>query len=176
MAVGRGTQNYTCDAGNATAAPEAAGAVATLFNVSCVAAAQPDLLDLIPGVSMLFDLSAGPLSAGRDSPGRSRLGPSSALFAGDHFFHDGKTPFFHLQENGDRIGDAYCGLNSSTPAPAGAASGPKGEPAVPWLKLLAKEGTTDDIREVYRLTTAGGTAPKTCGGMDETFQVQYAAA
>lgn len=177
VAVGRGTQNYTCDAGNSTAAPQAAGAVASLFNVSCIAAAYPDLLRLIPKVSMQFNLSTDPLtSAPTRGPRRHRLGPTNAAFGGDHFFHDGKTPFFHLQEDGERIGDAYCGLNSSTPAPADAAVGQGGEPAVAWLKLLTKEGTTDDIREVYRLTTVGGTAPKSCGDMPETFEVQYAAA
>lgn len=174
VAVGRGSQNYTCDAGNATAVPQGAGALASLFNVSCIAAAYPDLLTLVPKVSMQFNLSTEPLQpapAGR----HIRLGPSNAAFGGDHFFHDDKTPFFHLQENGRRIGDAYCGLNSSTPAPADAAVGQGGERAVPWLKLLTKEPSTDDIREVYRLNTVGGTAPKSCADMPASFQVQYAA-
>ncbi|KAM0327709.1 hypothetical protein ACHAQA_006004 [Verticillium albo-atrum] len=173
VAVGRGTQNYTCDAGNATATPQAAGAVASLFNVSCIAVAYPDLLALIPKVAMQFNLSTEPLVPGANN---HRLGPSNAVFAGDHYFTDAKTPYFTVHDGERSIGNAYCGLNSSTPAPGIAAVGQRGEKAVPWLKLVTKEGTTGDIQEVYRVTTAGGTPPSSCAGQPETFQVQYAAA
>ncbi|CRK34590.1 hypothetical protein BN1708_006425 [Verticillium longisporum] len=145
VAVGRGTQNYTCDVGNATAVPQAAGAVASLFNVSCIAVAYPDLLALIPKVSMQFNLSTEPLLPGANN---HRLGPSNAVFAGDHFFYDAKTPYFHIREGDREIGDTYCGLNS----------------------------TAGDIQEIYRLTTAGGSPPSSCAGQPESFQVQYAAA
>ncbi|KAL9944561.1 hypothetical protein D7B24_006941 [Verticillium nonalfalfae] len=174
VAVGRGTQNYTCDVGNATAVPQAAGAVASLFNVSCIAVAYPDLLALIPKVSMQFNLSTEPLLPGANN---HRLGPSNAVFAGDHFFYDAKTPYFHIREGDREIGDTYCGLNSSTPAPAASAVGQRGEKAVAWLKLLTKDGrTAGDIQEIYRLTTAGGSPPSSCAGQPESFQVQYAAA
>jgi len=66
--------------------------------------------------------------------------------------------------------------NASAPAPADAAKGLGGEPAVPWLKLLAREGATGGLSEVYRINTAGGSAPATCAGREGTnFEVQYAA-
>jgi hypothetical protein len=53
--------------------------------------------------------------------------------------------------------------------------GPSGSAAVPWLKLLAKDGATGGIKEVYRVDTAGGSAPATCQGQPANIQVQYSA-
>jgi hypothetical protein len=166
VAVGRGTQNYTCDTTNSTAAPAAAGAVATLFDASCVAAAYPDLLNILPKVAMQFNLTA------EENP---RMGPSNLAISGKHFFTNNTTPFFNLDTDAKKLGEAGCAKNSSTPAPPNAPVGQKGEPAVPWLKLLTRIGSTGDLQEVYRLETAGGSAPATCAGMPAAFEVQYAA-
>lgn len=164
VAVGRGTQNYTCDASKENLAPKLAGAVATLFNASCVAALYPDVLDRIPGMAVHFDLG-----------GAARLGPSAMPRSGVHYFADGSTPFFDLDTPTLDIGRAPCAKNSTADAPSTAAVGRRGEKAVAWLRLTAKEGATDGIREVYRLTTAGGSPPATCKGLPATFEVQYAA-
>ncbi len=58
VAIGRGVQNYTCDLANATAVPVSIGAVATLFNASCVAGTYPDLLNMLPRVALQFNLTA----------------------------------------------------------------------------------------------------------------------
>lgn len=163
VAVGRGTQNYTCDASDPSKPPAAAGAVATLFNASCVAAVYPDLLEQVPGMAVHFDLSDD-----------HRLGPSQLPVSGSHYFTNGTTPFFDLRTNALDIGEAPCAKNSSAPAPSNAAVGQLGEAAVPWLKLSTRDGATGNIKEVYRLTTAGGSAPATCEGMPEQFEVQYA--
>jgi len=65
--------------------------------------------------------------------------------------------------------------NASAQAPETAGKGLGGEPAVPWLKLVAKE-STGGLQEVYRIETVGGSAPKTCSGMPigKEFQVEYA--
>ncbi|PWI70973.1 hypothetical protein PCL_12341 [Purpureocillium lilacinum] len=162
VAVGRGTQNYTCDTGNATAVPKAAGAVATLFNASCVAALYPDVLDKIPSMAVHFNLTD------------DRLGPSVLQKSGVHYFTDATTAFFDLDTPTLDIGKAPCEKNSSGAAPSTASVGQIGEKAVPWLRLKTKEGATDDIKEVFRVTTAGGSAPATCKGMPATFEVQYA--
>jgi Protein of unknown function (DUF3455) len=76
-----------------------------------------------------------------------------------------------------QLGQMPCAKNNSVPAPPGAISGQGngGYGAVPWLKLLAKDGATGGLQEVYRLNTAGGSAPATCSGMPAAFQIQYAA-
>lgn len=181
VAIGRGTQNYTCDTKNATAPPKAAGAVATLFNASCVAAAYPDLANMLPSVALQFNLTEEELSASilkTASPGgrATRLTPTNLAISGFHFFPNLTTPFFTLDTPGQELGEVACAKNSSIPAPADAPKGQQGEPAVPWLKLLTLEGgSTGRLQEVYRLETAGGSAPATCEGMPEKFTVQYAA-
>jgi hypothetical protein len=45
--------------------------------------------------------------------------------------------------------------------------------SVAWLKLNAMAG---DYKEVYRVNTAGGMPPKTCGGVQGEFEVEYSAA
>lgn len=32
-----------------------------------------------------------------------------------------------------------------------------------------------NVKEIYRVNTAGGNPPKTCDGMPTTFEIQYAA-
>lgn len=67
-------------------------------------------------------------------------------------------------------------------------TGPKGEAAVPWLKLQvldvgaqgsdvqAGEDTQAGVKEIYRVNTHGGSAPATCAGRHEgEFEVEYAA-
>ncbi|KAI5867163.1 hypothetical protein GGS23DRAFT_164020 [Durotheca rogersii] len=166
VAIGRGTQNYTCDTANPTAAPVLAGAVATLFNASCVASTYPDLLNMLPKLAMQFNLTT------REG---SPMGPTNLIVSGTHFFTNNTTPFFNLDTEQYKIGEAGCAKDSQTPAPSDAPVGQLGEPAVPWLRLKTREGATGNLQEVYRLETVGGSAPATCEGMPATFERQYAA-
>ncbi|GAP87581.1 putative malate dehydrogenase [Rosellinia necatrix] len=168
VAIGRGTQNYTCDASNATAAPVLAGAVATLFNASCVASTYPDLLHMLPRLALQFDL---PYSTSVDE----RMGPTNLLVSGKHFFTNATTPFFNLDTPRYRIGEAPCSKIESRPAPADAPKGRNGEAAVGWLRLAANPDATGGLHEVFRVGTAGGSPPATCQGMPASFEVQYAA-
>lgn len=165
VAVGRGTQNYTCDTSDPSSPPTAVGAVATLFNASCVAALYSDLLEQIPGMAVHFNLTD-----------EHQLGPSQLPVSGVHYFANATTPFFDLRTQALDIGEAPCAKNNSAPAPANAPTGQLGEAAVPWLKLTTREGATGNLKEVYRLSTAGGSAPATCEGMPAQFQVQYSSA
>jgi hypothetical protein len=168
VAIGRGTQNYTCDLSNATAIPVAIGAVATLFNASCVAATYPDLLNMLPRVALQFNLT--------DAEAPQQLAPSNLAISGKHLFLNTTTPFFNLDVEPDlQLGQAPTLKNNTATAPADAPKGQQGEAAVAWLKLLARSGATGDIEEVYRVETAGGSPPATCKGMPANFTVQYAA-
>ncbi|KAH8908822.1 malate dehydrogenase [Coniochaeta sp. PMI_546] len=164
VAIGRGTQNYTCDTKNATAIPVANGALATLYNASCVASAYPDLLNTLPKVALQFNLTEAP-----------KMAPSNLVISGIHYFTTTTTPFFNLDTAAAKLGQAPCAKNASVSAPTDAPKGQGGEAAVPWLKLLTKTGATGDLQEVYRVETAGGSAPATCAGMPAAFEVQYSA-
>ena len=167
VAIGRGTQNYTC--ASDTAVPIAAGALATLFNASCIAADYPEILATLPNATLQVAL---PVQG-------ALLFPSNILTSGHHYFSDATTPTFNLDTQIGDYGITFSKKNSTTPAPAGAAAGPVGVSpvygAVPWLKLTAKEGTVGSVKEVYRVNTAGGSPPPTCSGMGSAFEVQYAA-
>jgi hypothetical protein len=167
VAVGRGTQNYSCTA-NATAAPVALGAIATLYNASCVASTYPDLLAQLPNVALQFNLT---------SPDQASLSPSNLAISGHHYFSNSTTPAFNLDTTAMQLGIAPCAKNNSVAAPADASVGQDytGFGAVPWLKLITRDGATGNLEEVYRLNTAGGNPPATCAGMPTTFEVQYAA-
>jgi hypothetical protein len=167
VAIGRGTQNYTCGS-DSSAAPVAIGALATLYNATCVAATYPDVLAMLPGVALQFNLT------GTD---QASLSPSNLLVSGHHFFLNLTTPFFNLDTSTEDLGTAPSMKNNSVAAPAGSILGQYGvgNGAVAWLKLLTLDGATGNLQEVYRLNTAGGNPPTTCAGMPDAFEVQYAA-
>ncbi|CAK1361160.1 hypothetical protein CB0940_03442 [Cercospora beticola] len=171
IAVGRGTQNYTCDLSNATAVPAAAGAVATLVNATCLTANSPILAWSLAGWAYQDKSTSVPKTV----PVNDFL-----KISGHHYFTDLTTAYFNLDTIGQ--GDDTWQSNYSqggfkkinaTDAPADAIEG-----SVPWLKLNSKDETKADdcaFQEVYRINTVGGAAPKTCEGQEAEFQVEYAA-
>ena len=152
--------------------PIAAGALATLFNVSCLAADMPELLARISPIALDLPIPVAP----------STTDPSSPIYqglSGHHYFRDASTPFFDLDTGAHRYGFGAFKKGDSTPAPKNAMMGPynEGHGPVAWLRLDAKSegGDGQVFKEVYRLNTAGGQPPKTCEGMPTAFEVPYAA-
>jgi hypothetical protein len=131
-----------------------------------VASIYPDLLNLLPELALQFQLTES------ESP---QMGPTNLVISGKHYFTNSTTPFFNLDTLAQGLGEAPCAKNATSPAPSDAPTGLQGEPAVAWLKLVTRAGATGDLREVYRVETAGGSAPATCSGQPATFEVQYAA-
>lgn len=164
IAIGRGSQNYTCNATKPDEAPKATGAKAVLFNVTCMASMYPDLSAMVPAMAVHFNMDDD-----------SRLGPSVLSISGHHFFNSSGVPYFNLTTPTMDIGQAPCAKNNSANAPADAPKGQIGDGAVPWLKLLAVDGATDNIREIFRVATAGGSAPKTCRDQPDHIEVEYSA-
>jgi hypothetical protein len=158
IAVGRGTQNYTCDNATSTAIPKAIGAVATLFNVTCMAGPYTSLLDVLPSIALKFPVPDA----------NAVLSPANLFLSGHHYFTNATTPFFNLNTAGHNWGLMGCSKLNATNAP-------KTDTDVPNLKLATKTRDGCAISEVYRLNTAGGQPPKTCSGMPKSFEVQYAA-
>lgn len=160
--------------------PKAVGALASLYNVSCIASNYPDILSILPGLALQYALPG--------TPG-SNLEPSNIEFVGEHYFATNTTPTFDLSiasnfrpesnDAGEDFGVAHfttVGAKNST-APASAPKGENGvgNGAVPWLRLPAKNDSTSEIKAVYRLNTAGGKAPTTCEDSPAYFSVQYSA-
>lgn len=167
-------QNYTCANNSPTTTPVAIGAVASLFNVSCVAALYPDILTLLPNIALNNALPADPSAA---------LAPANLDLSGKHFFLDTTTPFFNLDQTPKtQFGMAVSKKNMSSNAPADAVLGPNGvgDGSVQWLFLKTINGslgfeTTNSIKNVYRTNTAGGSPPKNCSSSPAEFDVQYSA-
>ncbi|MCJ1360245.1 MAG: hypothetical protein MMC33_010248 [Icmadophila ericetorum] len=157
VAIGRGTQNYTC--ANETAVPTSIGAKATLYNASCIAASYPTVLSSLPSAAL--QVPSGDI-------------PDSLLVSGHHYFSNATTPTFDLGSFGfshfKKVGTENATAGSN-PGVAGQAYG-----AVAWLKLEHEtQGAVGDLMEVYRLNTAGGSPPPTCAGMPAAFEIQYSA-
>ncbi|KAF4301137.1 malate dehydrogenase [Botryosphaeria dothidea] len=177
VAVGRGTQNYTCAGASPSSSPTAKGAVATLFNATCQAARTPDLLYQTPSIALAYDTPSA----------ESALQAYDMLLSGHHYFTSDTTPFFNLDTAEHSYGTVACKKDAAANAPSANstsalksnyAAGTEGTSNgdVPWLKLAAVQDESGYTwKEVYRLNTAGGQSPKTCDGIDGDFTVEYAA-
>ena len=178
VAIGRGTQNYTC--ANTTATPKATGAVATLFDATCLSATHPDILNSLSALAISYSPSPLPFASSTSNAGFGdgpipELGPSALGVSGVHYFDAEGVPFFDLARGG--AGSVAVEKKASSPAPPDAGVGPKGEKAVGWLQLVRVEGSEarGGLEDVYRVGTVGGSAPESCKDMPESFEVEYAA-
>ncbi|KAI9816638.1 MAG: hypothetical protein M1832_005023 [Thelocarpon impressellum] len=165
VAIGRGTQNYTCATRTSASTPVANGATAKLYNATCIAANYPKILAALPNAALQFD------TPGDSSP----ISPPRIELSGHHFFPDATTPGFFMDTEKHSYGTYLLGKKASSPAPSNAPKGQggKGFGSVPWLLLQTKTNGTA-TQQVYRLNTAGGVAPATCEGMASTFEIEYA--
>jgi hypothetical protein len=165
VALGRGTQNYTCDLANTTAVPVAAGAVASLWNVTCLSADSPSLLSAIPNIALALPTP---------QPGSPT---AYNAMSGHHFFSDKTTAYFDLDTLLGEYGRGGFKKVNATAAPKDAVKGQGGQGygSVPWLKLdgMGDEGCV--AKEIYRINTAGGNPPESCTGQKEAFEVEYSA-
>ncbi|KAJ6188215.1 hypothetical protein N7519_003123 [Penicillium mononematosum] len=170
VALGRGTQNYTCPSdalsdSKTTIKPQAVGAAATLFDASCIVSSSPALLHKVPAIISSTTLGSLTFMAALVAQGTR----SNNLIIGEHYFDADGEPVFDMALSGS---DAWIATSkiASTPAPK-STSGSSGN--VPWLKLGYKKG--NGIQEVYRVVTSQGNPPSTCAGQNATIQVDYAA-
>ncbi|KAL8997100.1 MAG: hypothetical protein Q9169_003536 [Polycauliona sp. 2 TL-2023] len=184
VAVGRGTQNYTCDPKDPNSIPVAAGASATLYNTTCMSCIAPLAMAQVPGSALSL-----PTPKGND-----QLFPAQAFVSGQHYF-TGPAPTFNLHTNTHNYGIQFAGLLAKVPVPEKMIKpdqnvGKDGSKPVPWLKLSSANSLADSapgvgqkalgsdgspVQEIYRVNTAGGSPPKTCDGMKKDFEVEYAA-
>ncbi|KAI2790899.1 hypothetical protein POX_c03750 [Penicillium oxalicum] len=164
VALGRGTQNYTCADSTSHSKPALVGAVANLYNATCLAADFPDLLHLLPDIAYRISLPASNLAA---------FPPANLELMGHHFFA-GTVPTFNLDTTPTKqFGIVRTKKEGSIDAPPDAVKGEHG--AVAWLYLSTINTTVGDYASVYRVDTASGGAPSTCKGLPAAFEIQYSA-
>ncbi|KAL8763050.1 MAG: hypothetical protein Q9184_001077 [Pyrenodesmia sp. 2 TL-2023] len=151
ITLGRGTQNYTCAAGS-TAAPVPIGAKADLLDATPLLPLFPSsesqsILNLLPEYLVSFDFAT--------------IQNSSIPILGKHIFDAAGVPTFDL----GKLGLLKAKRVANIAAPATACKGPngKGNGAIDWLALTEAPGS-NGLKEVYRVYTAGGRAPASCGG------------
>ncbi|KAL8825936.1 MAG: hypothetical protein Q9170_007603, partial [Blastenia crenularia] len=163
ITLGRGTQNYTC-AANSTGPPVATGAKADLLDATPLLPLFPSsesqaILNLLPEYLVSFDFAT--------------IENSTIPILGRHIFDAAGVPTFDLGSVG--LLKAKKIANIAAPATACKGTNGKGNGAVDWLALTEAPGSVT-LKEVYRVETAGGKAPKTCrGGAAHHIEIQYAA-
>lgn len=166
IALGVGTQNYTCAStpGSTSAAPVSIGALARLSDASQFLQNHDDLVDKLPGLAL------GLSTMGISDPAKMFNLP----YLGQHFFTSTASPEFDLTAVGDRL---VAKKLANVAAPADACAGPGNAGAVDWLQLGDNGAglSFGGIGYVYRVQTAGGKAPATCAGKTGVFTVPYAA-
>ncbi|OCK80076.1 hypothetical protein K432DRAFT_328920 [Lepidopterella palustris CBS 459.81] len=172
VALGIGTQNYTCASPSSSAVPASNGALATLYDIGTKLNSDPGSAWKIPITSGLA-LSLSPYPAILNGFLVSQ-GYNNVL--GEHFFTSAMVPTFSLFDvPSTPIPQVNCKKSASMPAPTSACPGENNEGAVPWLYLTDAGGSTGGVNTVYRLETAGGSAPATCESSASSFTVRYAA-
>ncbi|KAL0579249.1 hypothetical protein V5O48_002753 [Marasmius crinis-equi] len=164
IALGVGTQNYTCSAGGTYAS---AGAVASLFDVSCITS-SPDFATLSSkafGSWNKASASASPASALNSIQGINK----SPI--GDHYFTtspsgNGTSPKWDMTSKafkGNTNAFVIAAKQGSVPSPGGSTN-------VDWLYLTSVGGALAD--EIYRTETQGGQPPASCTA-GQTTTVKY---
>lgn len=134
--------------------------MASLFNATCDAARlNSKVLADVTKLALNYAIPTAPEAEQR--------------LSGHHEFTALGVPLFKLQTPLVNYGYVQAKPDVvKSAAPLEASKGSNGLGSVPWLKLNAVEG---DFKEVYRVNTAGGVAPKTCEGAGSSFQVEYSA-
>lgn len=128
---------------------------------------MPALLEQLPAIAL--DL---PIPTSDDE-----TSPIVQDMSGHHYFLDDTTPFFNLDTQTHQYGMGALAKANSSDAPANSVAGQygQGNGAVSWLMLQMKPAPQNAWKQVYRLNTAGGNAPKMCTNQPASFEVQYAA-
>jgi len=163
VALGVGVQNYTCESGVWTSA----GAVAALFDVSCLVGSSyfdrlPDIAyDLLPNVD-----ECNAAHAVLHLPHVGRLKPLI-----NHFFvpnpavnGTGVSPRFNLAHHKSFV----------TTKKVAALDSPDGSENIPWLQLEEVQGNL--ASQVFRVNTVKGQPPGSCNApSNKVLSVHYAA-
>jgi hypothetical protein len=166
IALGVGTQNYTCaSTPNSASAPVQVGAKATLFDAGTLFQNVQAMIGSLPGLALgLYSMTG--------QPDMTRITNAGVL--GNHYFNGAGQPTFDLTKVNARLTAKKLG---NVAAPADACPGPNNVGAIDWLQLgdVGGGASWGGVTYVYRVETAGGKPPATCSGKTGLFTVPYAA-
>jgi len=171
VGLGVGVQNYTCSSNNVFVS---AGAVAELFDVSCLATTNSGALSTIH--NDVFNVWNGPDADGATIQQLIDVFPD-ALPAdpvlSQHFFINngagGISPVWDF-----RATPKFQGVDNAVFVGKASANTPDADPTknVAWLHLAKVSGDISD--EVYRISTVGGVPPTSCvSGTTQDISVKY---
>lgn len=158
IALGVGTQNYTCN--STTGSYSSNVALADLYDIS-------RLVKSSSGDAFTKQYLAASQECDREQ------NPRHLKLIGQHFFDSAGIPNFDFGRQGLLQGKKVA----SAPAPAGASAGIAQDThgAVDWLYLADNgKGVSRELLAVYRVETAGGKPPASCRG-SEKYEVPYSA-
>lgn len=160
IALGVGTQNYTCNSTTGTYGSNVA--VADLYDIaSLVKASTKDSL------CKLY------LENSQDC--KSEDNPLKLHLIGQHYFDASSKPNFDFTKSDQGWLQAKKIANVSAPANAANGVKPEANGAIDWLYLLDNDsGVSVNLKSVYRVETAGGKPPRSCSG-EEQIEIPYAA-
>ena len=148
IALAYGTQEYSCVNSSNVTSPDHTGAIATLYDVA-------SLVPFLPDEQSLHELPAYFLNYNY-----REVKNSSLKVLGHHYYVD-SVPTFDLGSMG--LFQIRIDLTINAPQDPSVNIG--------WVCGVSLDG----MRVVYRVETAGGTSPPTCGGQNATFSVPYSA-
>ncbi|KAF8914680.1 hypothetical protein CPB85DRAFT_1375454 [Mucidula mucida] len=161
VGLGVGTQNYTCAD---TGAYASAGAVATLYDISCI-------VDT-PMYDSISDIAIDLWTSGSPNPGdvckNSRINAPTVL--GQHYFitnpvtGSGISPMWNFGSAGSVVA-----------AKTGNMAAPTGSNDVDWLALNAVEGQGTLASQIFRVDTREGQPPASCEVGSDPITVKYTA-
>ncbi|CAE6462507.1 unnamed protein product [Rhizoctonia solani] len=165
IALGIGTQNYTCTkAGNYTSA----GAVAALIDISCLYESDPKLFENVQDYAYnLFPMYGNSMPTWHKI--EAIIGHYPHIL-GDHYFipKDGAiAPKFDFRSSQKENDNAF-----TVDKKVGGIPSPEGSHNVDWLHLENTAGSLS--KYTFRVDTQGGQPPKSCHKEGHTITVPYA--
>ncbi|KAJ7024915.1 hypothetical protein C8F04DRAFT_968403 [Mycena alexandri] len=166
VTLGVGVQNYSCT--STTSAYTSIGAVASLFDISCLAE-TPEFATIQATASIIW--KNAPPSVKAHTIGRHILTPS---LLGDHYFVTSGTGLAAKWDftsfgrfAGNTTAFVIAAKVGDLPAPTGPAAN------VDWLALNNVQGAL--ASKVFRIDTVGGQPPTSCVPGSDPISVKYTA-
>lgn len=160
IALGVGTQNYTCNSTTSTYSSNVA--IADLYDITTLLKSSTK-----DSICKLY-LKNSQECESEDNPLQLNL-------IGEHYFDASSKPNFDFSRSQKGHLQAKKGAGVPAPETASKGVGQYENGAIDWLYLLDNgAGVSVDLLSVYRVQTAGGKPPQSCSG-DEQIQIPYAA-
>jgi hypothetical protein len=154
VVLGRGTQNYSCPCPEKSPEPTTVGALATLFDASCLAETHPSLLHELPGA--LSNAPVEALSFMAVLTGQIASPDTGGLIPGKHYFNGAGVPTFDMRFGGSEDWMTTELAAKAPPPSKGSAVAKNGKGQnVKWLKLTATGGKGIQVSICPSLFTSG---------------------